>query len=262
MYACNDVWDNGSVNERLKVGDTSEGVCTLPGIIDWKLDLYTKKIFESLSIDLEGIKQSLRECIEECYTDENAYTKAKKRIMEIDRKLEKLERDIGVLVEKLVDSPELADVYEKSMLAKKEEIKKLKLEKEELDKVEDNLNAKEQCLKEVDEFLTENLCLEDTKVPDVIIRTYVNSIKIYNNNTFEYNIRVSETADTINMTEHNLNWSAQKKDAILKIDNSNAVVLTEIQVSTEEARQYARSRGRRLNTLRWSIPTLKAVANI
>ena len=92
---------------------------------------------------------------------------------------------------------------------------------------------------------------------DVIIRTYVNSIKIYNNNTFEYNIRVSETADTINMTEHNLNWSAQKKDAILKIDNSNAVVLTEIQVSTEEARQYARSRGRKLNTLRWSIPTLK-----
>lgn len=262
VYACNDVWDNGSVNERLKIGGTSEGVCTLPGIIDWKLDLYTKKIFESLSIDLEGIKQSLRDCIEECYTDENAYTKAKKRIMEIDRKLEKLERDIGVLVEKLVDSPELADVYEKSMLAKKEEIKKLKLEKEELDKVEDNLNAKEQCLKEVDEFLTENLCLEDTKIPDVIIRTYVNSIKIYNNNTFEYNIRVSETADTINMTEHNADWSAQKKDAILKIDNSNAVVLTEIQVSTEEARQYARSRGRKLNTLRWSIPTLKAVANI
>lgn len=173
-----------------------------------------------------------------------------------------MERDIGVLVEKLVDSPELADVYEKSMLAKKEEIKKLKLEKEELDKVEDNLNAKEQCLKEVDEFLTENLCLEDTKIPDVIIRTYVNSIKIYNNNTFEYNIRVSENADAINMTEHNADWSAQKKDAILKIDNSNAVVLTEIQVSTEEARQYARSRGRKLNTLRWSIPTLKAVANI
>ena len=84
--------------------------------------------------------------------------------MEIDRKLEKLVRDIGVLVEKFGGLSRTCDVYEKSMLAKKEEIKKLKLEKEELDKVEDNLNAKEQCLKEVDEFLTENLCLEDTKV--------------------------------------------------------------------------------------------------
>ena len=60
VYTCNDVWDNGSVNERLKVGGISEGVCTLPGIIDWKLDLYTKKIFESLSIDLEGIKRKCK----------------------------------------------------------------------------------------------------------------------------------------------------------------------------------------------------------
>ena len=63
----------------------------MPGIIDWKLQLYTKRVFEFLTIDIDKIKQDILSAIEECFIDRANgvdYDKDRNRMKDTIHKLE------------------------------------------------------------------------------------------------------------------------------------------------------------------------------
>lgn len=262
VYNCRSVADGGSAKQRISAGGTGEGVCTLRGIIDWKLDYYTNRVFNSLMENLDEIKKNLIESIEECYCDDDTVTSMAKEIKSIDSEIVKLECGIQTLIERLCESTIATKYIEEQIVVKQNQIEEYKERKNQLKKSLKTEDRKEQCIEDVKEFLNIELEEVDGKIPEIIIKTYINSIKVYNNNTFEYNIKTSQTSDTLNMIEYSKSWTWQNRDAIYHIDNSNAVILEEIHVEYEEARKYARNRNRKVNKVTWKDATLRAVTDI
>lgn len=262
VYNCRSVADGGSVKQRIDAGGTGEGACTLGGIIDWKLDYYTNRIFNGLMGDIDEIKKTLIESIEECYCDDNTVNSIEKEIKSFNSKIEELERGIKTLIERLCESTLATKYIEEQIAVKEKQIEEYKAHIDLLKKSLKTEDMKEKCIEDVKEFLNIELEESDGKIPDIIIKTYVNSIKVYNDNTFEYNIRTSQTSDTLNMIAYSQTWTYLNRDAVFQIDNSKAVLLEEIQVKMDEAKKYARRYGRRVNKVTWKDATLRAVTDI
>lgn len=260
-YTCYSILNYGSVKVREKKGLPVEGVCTLPGIIDWKLDLYTKRVFERLEVNVEEIKESLRKSIMEGY-EEGGLSIKKRSISKLKNKLVEVEKQINNTVELLTKNVELMDMFERKLHELKAEKERLEEEIKQREEMDGDTKSKEECMMMVENFLDTNLNLGGMRVPDVLLEAYINHIKVYNNNTFEYNIKIGNSQETLNMLEYNQDYSLRKRDAIFKIDNSDAIVLDEFTIEYDEAKQYANSLNRKVNRVRWQKATIRIVMNI
>ena len=261
-YICYNITNYGSVKVRQRNGIPTDDACTLPGIIDWKLDLYTKRVFEHLELHLEDVKDKLRQAIQRGYTETGERANKEKNIAKLRKELNSIEAKIDRAVTMILDKKDLSDIFEKKLLQLKDEKARIEADIEKLESIKEDLRAKEECLSQVDAFLTENLNIFGSRVPDVLLEAYVNHIKVYNNNTFEYNIRIGEQKGVLNMLEYNKDYSLRKGDSILKIDNSDAVVLDEFTIDYDEAKVYANSKARRVARVRWQTATIRIVANV
>lgn len=259
-YICYNITNYGSVKVRQRNGIPTDDACTLPGIIDWKLDLYTKRVFEHLELHLEDVKDKLRQAIQRGYTETGERANKEKNIAKLRKKLNSIEVQIDNAVTMILKNKDLSDIFERKLLQLKDEKARIEADIEKLESIKEDLRAKEECLSQVDAFLTENLNIFGSRVPDVLLEAYVNHIKVYNNNTFEYNIRIGEQKGVLNMLEYNKDYSLRKGDSILKIDNSDAVVLDEFTIDYDEAKVYANSKARRV--AKWQTATIRIVANV
>lgn len=261
-YICYNTTNYGSVKVRQRNGIPTDDACTLPGIIDWKLDLYTKRVFEHLELHLKEVKDKLRQAIKRGYTETGEQANKEKNIAKLRKELGMVETQIDNTVTLIVKDKEFSDMFKSKLRQLKEEKEKIEADIEKLESIKEDLTAKAECLSQVDAFLTKNLNIFGPRVPDVLLEAYVNHIKVYNNNTFEYNIRIGEQKGVLNMLEYNKDYSLRKGDAILKIDNSDAIVLDEFTIDYDEAKLYANSRVRRVSKVRWQTATIRIVANV
>lgn len=259
-YICYNITNYGSVKVRQRNGIPTDDACTLPGIIDWKLDLYTKRVFEHLELHLEDVKDKLRQAIQRGYTETGERANKEKNIAKLRKELNSIEAKIDRAVTVILQDKDLSDIFKSKLLQLKDEKARIEADIEKLESIKEDLRAKEECLSQVDAFLTENLNIFGSRVPDVLLEAYVNHIKVYNNNTFEYNIRIGEQKGVLNMLEYNKDYSLRKGDSILKIDNSDAVVLDEFTIDYDEAKVYANSKARRV--AKWQTATIRIVANV
>lgn len=261
-YKCYNIIENGSKSTREKEGLSMEGYCELPGIIDWKLQLYTKRVFEFLTIDIDKIKQDILSAIEECFIDRANgvdYDKDRNRMKDTIHKLE-------LRIEKLTDMRADGEITKEEFISRREKAKEEILELEnklmEMPNTPNCFRGKEDCIKTAETFLDNALQLADKEVSDDLIEVYVNSIKVYNSNVFEYNIKLNPVADSDCVSKDNDNYRICDGKSTHKIDNSNAVLLHEFTIEYDEAKKYANSLKRRVNRLHWQTVTIRIVADI
>lgn len=261
-YLCYNIIQNGSVKKRESMGLSTEGYCSLPGIIDWKLSLYTNRVFKHLTIKADEIKMKVIEAIEQYYVDKEDSKLSKTTRAELEQDIDKFERKIDTLIEMRSDG----EITKEQFLAKKAEVETMLLKKREIllsdSQKDEDTNQKEECIKQVKEYLDKVLNFESSAVSDKIVDAYVNSIKVYNDNTFEYNINLNANVHSDRPEEDNDNYQVSNADSIHKIDNSSAKVLDEFQIHYEEARAYANSLKRKVNKVHWQTVTIRIVADI
>ena len=261
-YRCYNIIENGSVSRREKRGLTTEGYCSLPGIIDWKLNLYTKKVFERLSIKADEIKNSIIKSIEESFVDIEDQKILPREVNCINQEIARLEHKIDILIDMRSDG----EITKEKFIEKKREIESKILEKRSLlDKNEDakdETKNKKNCIRMAKEYLDEVFDFESGIVSKELIDMYVNSIKVYNDNTFEYNIRLKKDVVSDRPETDNDNYRICNADSVHIIDNSKALILDEFTVEYEEAKRYANNLGRKVNRVHWQKATIRIVVDV
>lgn len=261
-YRCYNIIENGSKAQRGKEGLSTEGSCSLPGIIDWKLDFYTMKVFQFLSLETGTVKGAIMDALDECYVDKKEGIVPKAEIKNLENAIQKLEKRIGNLVDMRADGEISKDDFiDRRMSAEQEIIEKRKqLAKAQC--IKENYDAKKECLKEAEKFLDEALHFDQLCISKELVEIYVNSIKVYNDNTFEYNIRLNPKSDSDRPEKDNENYRICDGKSVHKIDNSNAATLHEFCIGYDEAKAYANSLGRKVNRLHWQDVKIRILANL
>lgn len=261
-YKCYSIIDNGSIKSREKRGLSTEGCCSLPGIIDWKLALYTKRVFECLSIQTEDIKAKVLKAVEECYTDEKSGVISQQKIDSLTNAIKKLEDRVGRLIDMRADGELSKEEYIRRKEEAEAKISEKKAQLQEVQEVEEDYQSKEECIKAVGVFLDKALHFDCYEVSDELIDTYVNSIKVYNDNTFEYNICLNPKSKSDRPEIDNDNYQPCNGDSLHVIDNSNAKVLAEFTIERDEAKVFANQRKRKVNRVHWQDAKIRIVADI
>lgn len=267
-YRCYALVEDENKEKRRERSAILEDNCCIDGIRDWKLDLYTLRVFDYLECNVDAIKERLLSVIEEAFVDNigGCYTTEDK--MKVEKSIQKLEERNKRLLDLYEDSGIDKDTY----LSRKEkndteiaEKTALKAKMEDAADIEEN-RAKTLLL--VKDFINEAFSFPSVRgikvgVPEILIDNYVNSIKACANNVFEYNIKVNPVAEVqipvIPAEELNPVYDS----AYNILDNSKATLLAEFTINYDEAKEYANHRKRKVARVHFDKPvTIRIYADL
>jgi DNA invertase Pin-like site-specific DNA recombinase len=267
-YRCYALVEDGSRKKRKENSEILGDNCCIGGIRDWKLDLFTLKVFSYLECNVDAVKERLLSIIEKSFVNNEGVSDSSEKKM-------KLEKDIQKLREK---NERLLDGYENCVLDKEtyharkakndQEMERKLALKANMDQVQNMEEQRTETLRAVRKFLKEALAFptvgsEKIKVPETLVDTYVNSIKACADNVYEYNIRVNPNVPVQIPVIPDDEFNPQIHSAYRTIDNSNATLLAEFCVDYDEAKEYAGSRSRKVVRAHFDKPaTIRIYANL
>lgn len=266
-YRCYRLVDDGTVKRRLEKSMLSKDNCSIYGIRDWKLDFYSLSVFRYFNLDIDEIKKKVLTIIDNAYTEEcgsrcseDDIARYKAEIVKYEKKNKSL---LDALEDETIDKSTFKERYEKN--------KRFIAERELLIKqLEDNdrkVSHKQETLKKASEYIDKHFRFpkiggKEVKVPDTLIDTYVNSIKVCADNIIEYNIRVNPDAEVQVPVVPANEFNPQIHSAEYFIDNTNAVLVQEIQLTYEDAKQYANKLNKKVVRVHFEKPvTIRVYVN-
>lgn len=256
-YRCYQLVDDGSQAKRLERSLSLKDNCSVYGIRDWKMNFFTLRVFNYLDLNSEEVKADLLRIIENSYVSSSGCEYSKTDIPKIDKDIRKVqsrnEKLLDFLEEGLIDKDTYIKRKEKNdkEIQQKEELKKCIIE-EQMEEVQ-----KEEVIASVKKFIDEALKfpkIHNVKVavPDALIDTYVNSIKVCAGGIFEYNIKINPNAEVdVPVVPYDI-FNPQIHSAYNILDNSKATLIAEFTINYEEAKAYANSLGRKVRRVHFS----------
>lgn len=142
----------------------------------------------------------------------------------------------------------------------KEISKKIELQKK-FQALKFNDDKKQRTLKTVEKFVDDILkfpSIDDRRlnVPDVLIETYVNSIKVCGNNVIEYNIRVNPDVKIDIPVIPDEEFNPQIHSAKKMLDNSESSLIAEFEIDYDEAKEYANNIQRKVKRVHFDKPVV------
>ncbi|MCR4609400.1 MAG: recombinase family protein [Eubacterium sp.] len=248
-YRCYQVVDDGSQQQRRINSQRLGDDCCIDGIIDWKLELYTYKVFEYLKLDIDEIRKAIISLAEESFVIKSS----EKLLMQYEQKLEKINEGKKRAFDAYCDGAVSLELY-------KATCEKYDLQADELRVAIDELNQSEpvdfekELKKErtkIIEYVDKNVFIDgrgikNGTVSKTMIDCYVQSIKARSGGIFEYTINFGNDA----IEDKNMNLPNYI------IDNTSKQLLTEIQVTYEDAKAYANKMGRRVLRTHFEKPII------
>lgn len=256
-YTCSQVKEDGSQKLRRANSLLFNDDCSIEGIIDWKLDMYSLEVFKYLRYDIASAMESAYKAIELFY---NKKTVIEKKSVTVDyvKEIDKLRKQEEQILDLLLGNKIQHGVYDKKFTELEAQIKKLE-ESMEDDNQPTEIDEKSsetglQAIKEYFERLkTELKITKNTKViPIDLVKALVESIRVGANNNIEYTLRVID--------------KEKPNDLLLpryEIDNSNKELLGEIEIDYDTAKAYANSIKRKVQRVHFEKPvTIKIYSNL
>lgn len=257
-YRCYQLVDDGSQKAREERSKILEDDCCINGIIDWKLNLFTSKVFNYLQVNCEEIKEYLLAVLDKVYISDNNQGYALEDKLVLQRNLQKLQNKRERLVDALADGIITKEVYVNKNNEIEQSIQDVELQLKKFDKLDTDEKSKELALKAIREYIEESLSFgnKDTEtIPEELISTYVNSIKACANNVFEFNIRINPNAEFDSpLVVPDEEYIPSVHSATKHINNDSAVLLKEFEVDYDTAKEYANKLKRKVVRVHWQIP--------
>ncbi len=259
-YRCYALIDDGSQAIRIERSKILNDDCCINGIIDWKLDLFTLKVFDYLSCNSEDVKNRVIKIVNKVYVSSSKTENSYEDKLTLENEIKHLEAKSERLLDALTDGIINKEDYQKKKKEIHSLIDSIQAELKELES--DNLveDEKEKTIREVKKFIDNSLKfprLGDNilSVPEKYIDVFVNSIKARANNVFEYNIRVNPYAEVESpLVVPDEEYIPSVHSATKKLDNSKAVLLAEFEVDYATAKEYASHLRRKVIRVHWQIP--------
>ena len=267
-YRCYQLVDDRNQEERARRSEILQDNCSVYGIRDWKLDLFTLRVFDYLECNIREVKERLLAVVDNAFVETSNH-----RASQTD--FAKIEEDINKLIkrnENLLDMREGGEITKEIYFQRKKKnddaIRQLEEQKKQLDVEVVTESEKPRVMAKVREYVDEALCFSDIMgynicVPEEMIETYVNSIKACAGNVYEYNIRINPNAEVQIPVVPDSEFNPQIHSSKVIIDNSEAVLIGEFVIDYEEAKNYANRRRRKVKRVHWDKPAvIRIYANL
>lgn len=259
-YRCYQLVEDGSQEVRAERSIILEDNCSIYGIRDWKMNFFTKEVFRYLNCNVEEVRSKLLEIVGRCYVEETESGYSQEDLLQVETTIEKLKKRYENLLDMREDGTINKEQYNTRKKKIDDEMSEQLALKEKLEVMEFSVDNKEATLKAVKEFFDERITIpmqEGMNVPEDVIETYVNSIKVCANNVFEYDIRISpyvrnESALVVPDEEFIPSVHSAKKI----LDNSDAVLIAEFTLGYDEAKTYANRMRRKVKRVHWEKPAV------
>lgn len=268
-YRCYAVVDDGSQKKRQERSLLLDDDCSVNGIIDWKLDLFTLNVFKHLSFNANQIQTDLCEIIDKCFVESKHLGYSEEDKLRVEVEVKKLQNKVDKLLDYLTDELITKEEYKAKREKLNSQINEKMLKLAELNKVQTVSDEKEKTLLKVREFAKSKLTFPKVKdtvmaIPEEFINSYVNSIKACANNVFEYNIRINPDAKVVSpLVVPDDEYNPVLHSASKIMDNSNAILIGEFTVDYDTAKAYANKMKRKAVRVHWKVPaTVRIYANI
>ena len=196
-YRCYNQLRTGSIQTRLKKGLSIENICDCILIPEWKLEVIAKVVFDKLWIQKDFIiketNRMLESTINSDYENDN-----KEELENNKRKLELLEKK----------SNNALDAYISEIISKDNYLKKKKELEDEINKIKERNNEREQELNQpnynkidklgnIKKIVSESLNYEKDNISDELIDNLIEKITVYENR-FVFKLKMQNNNDTEN----------------------------------------------------------------
>lgn len=260
-YRCYQLVDDGSLEVRTKRSKILDDNCSIYGIRDWKMDMFTLNVFRYLDCNLEEVRKKLLCVISKAYVASTDKGYSEDDLLKIDKEIEKLKKKNEILLDGFEDGILDKQTYQDRKGKNDKEIsKKIELQKK-FQALKFNDDKKQRTLKTVEKFVDDILkfpSIDDRRlnVPDVLIETYVNSIKVCGNNVIEYNIRVNPDVKIDIPVIPDEEFNPQIHSAKKMLDNSESSLIAEFEIDYDEAKEYANNIQRKVKRVHFDKPVV------
>lgn len=266
-YRCYQVVDDGSQEVRIERSKILGDDCCIVGIRDWKMGYITREVFRYLNCNLDDVKERLIEAVDKNYKEETQMGYSSEDILKIDVAIDKIKERNNNLLDMREDGTIDKEQYVERKKKNDDELSKLLATKDRLSAMKFAEDNKESTLEAVKKFFDDNILLPNKigdVIPETMIETYINSIKVCADNKYEYNIKVNPYAENVSaLVVPDEEFIPSVHSASKVIDNSDAVLVAEFTLGYEEAKTYANRLKRKVNRVHWQKPvTVKIFARM
>ncbi len=179
-YQCLAATRSGSVSSRLKQGLSIEGICAVPMVPEWKLELMAGIIFREFWNNRQRVIRMADQMLEECYNDSDSQEAVADRIKDYQGQLQLLERKLDNLLEMRLAGDIAPDKYneKRDELEGKRDTVLAELEE---------LNASEETAEDIEDRITvlkyvleQKCCFDTCNIPSEVVDAFVDKIEVYN----------------------------------------------------------------------------------
>lgn len=260
-YRCYQLVDDRNQEERARRSKMLQDNCSVYGIRDWKIDMFTLRVFDYLECNTREVRERLLSVIDDAFVATASWGDSLADIHRIESDIEKYNKRNENLTDMREDGEITKEVYLQRKKKNDDAIQRLMEQKCHLESEVVTESEKQQVMEKVRKYVDNALHFPDimgykTRVPEEMIETYVNSIKACADNVYEYNIRINPNAKVQIPVVPDSEFNPQIHSAKVMIDNSEAVLIGEFVIDYEEAKNYANRRRRKVKRVHWDKPAV------
>lgn len=188
-YRCYGQIRTGTIKTRTKKGLSIEGICDVPMVPQWKLELMAKMIFDSLFTEKDRILKISNELLQYGISEENK-TDYTAELLRCQNLLKKQKNKLDVLLELRLNQEIEPSEYKVKQESIKKEIAKLESRIAALNNAAetDDSDPKDK-IKALQKLLKEKIAFKDGVIPDTIIESLVDEI-VMDKNHFIWKLKL------------------------------------------------------------------------
>ncbi|MCR5324193.1 MAG: recombinase family protein [Lachnospiraceae bacterium] len=193
-YQCYGSIRSGTITSRMKKGLSTEGICEVPFIQEWKLELMAGMIFRKFWGDRKRVITIADEMLKSEYTPGDVVEEREDELKSIKGKLKLTERKLDNLLDLRLAGDIEPEKYNEKRKALEKERDTLTARMEELNVVsEENVEEIENTIT-VLKYILEQKCNFDTyNIPDEVIDAFVEEVIVYKDR-FEWHLRIIDNS--------------------------------------------------------------------
>ncbi len=247
-YQCYSQKQTGTVATRKRKGLSTDGICEVPAVPEWKLDAMALYLFRILSVDKARIIELATESYKRHISDAEANDDIEK-IESLLKEKSKLKRRLDNVLELRIDG----EITKEQFLEKKQLYQKQMSEIDEklqiLEPDPDDSNDYEEKLRLLKEVLEKSLDFsKGNRIPDYVIDAFVKEVIVYKDffkwkfnlipDTYELNVKGRQSKFLVEQINPPNGLGLHRLLSSRKVDHQKSLKIAEFIFTKEDAQKY------------------------
>lgn len=232
-YRCYNQINKGSLQQAEKKGLSTDGLCGISSISEWKLYLILERIYDTILLEADTDK--LMKILEQCWTSEESDSSTEKK--QLQNRLDKLKQEKAQLLRLKITADGDFDLedFEEALEQVKQEIDDVKRR---LNSIHEEKNgSNEDGIKKTEKMLSS--LVEDNLFDENFIYQFINLIVHRKDNLYAWFLNFSEEVDEEDIPEkYKLRFIKKARNEIITITKDSRSKIKRIRITKKMAQDF------------------------